>query len=93
MKMQRDFFTSDADVVELEPSEHRSVRSADISAEPIAVPCGFIDKTNHRCSRHGERPVLIDGHQMVSRGRPMVHCDPACFGVRWEFPAPEEDGR
>ena len=58
-----------------------------VSAEtsPIAVPCGFMDRHNNRCQRLGNWPVMADGKQMVCRGRPMVHCDPACF--RGETPA------
>lgn len=91
MNMQRDFFTSDAEAVEIDAIESRPVAAAAQTADPIAVPCGFIDKTNHRCSRLGSRPVVIDGHQMVSRGRPMVHCDPACFSATRELQAHEED--
>lgn len=47
--------------------------------QPIAVPCGFLDRANKPCQRLGYWPVMMDGKQMVCRGRPMVHCDPACF--------------
>ena len=49
------------------------------SAAPIAVPCGFLDRANKPCQRLGSWPVMMAGKQMVCRGRPMVHCDPACF--------------
>ena len=55
--------------------------------EPIAVPCGFMDRTNSRCRRLAMRPVMVDGEQFVSRGRPMLHCDPACYsvaGLEWQ---------
>lgn len=54
-------------------------------ASPIAVPCGFMDRHNSRCQRLGNWPVMADGKQMVCRGRPMLHCDPACF--RGDTPA------
>lgn len=58
--------------------EHESV-SASGDASPIAVPCGFMDRHNNRCQRLGNWPVMVDGKQMVCRGRPMLHCDPTCF--------------
>ncbi len=93
MNMQRDLFTPDAEAVEIDGIENCPVASVTKTFDPIAVPCGFIDRANHRCKRLGSRPVLIDGHQMVSRGRPMVHCDPTCFSVALELQAQEEDAR
>lgn len=55
--------------------------AAEPLGEPIAIPCGFMDRTNSRCRRLAVRPVVVDGSQLVSRGRPMLHCDPACFSV------------
>ena len=93
MNLQRDFFTSDAEAVEIGEIESFPVAAAPQTINPIAVPCGFVDRKNHRCSRLGCRPILIDGHQMVSHGRPMVHCDPACFNMIRELQAQEEDAR
>lgn len=56
-------------------------RSDEPLGEPIAVPCGFMERTNSRCWRLAVRPVMVDGAQLVSRGRPMLHCDPACYSV------------
>jgi len=64
------------------------------AANPIAVPCGFMDRHNNRCQRLGNWPVMAEGKQMVCRGRPMVHCDPACFradAVPVRYGAEDED--
>ncbi|MDX3911611.1 MAG: hypothetical protein QHC67_17645 [Sphingobium sp.] len=47
--------------------------------EPLAMPCGYLDRTNTRCKRLAWRPVMMNGKQMHSHGRPMLHCEMACF--------------
>lgn len=78
MNAQSDLFYQP---VEVETETIPALESAAPLGEPIAVPCGFVDRTNNRCRRLGHRPVLIDGVQLVSAGRPMLHCDPACFSA------------
>jgi len=46
---------------------------------PIAVPCGFRDRHNNPCQRLGNWPIMDGAQQMLCRGRPMIHCDAACF--------------
>lgn len=50
-----------------------------LSGKPIAVPCGFRDRHNNPCHRLGNWPIMDGAKQMLCRGRPMIHCDPACF--------------
>ena len=47
--------------------------------DPIAVPCGFVDRSNNRCRRLGRQPIFVDGVPLTSRGRPLVHCVPECW--------------
>lgn len=54
--------------------------------EPIAVPCGFRDRHNNPCHRLENWPIMDGAKQMLCRGRPMIHCDAACF--RGDPPAP-----
>lgn len=75
MNPQSDLFDQSAQ------SDRRSPRLAIFDpglGEPIAVPFGFMDRTNGRCRRLATRCVLVDGVQLVSRGRQMLHCDPDC---------------
>ena len=94
MQATRDLFdpmpaVKQGNAVDIEPSDqsgsvHSSnqtsiVPAAAAASAPIAIPCGFSNRYNQPCRRLGSWPVIVDGSQMVCRGRPMVHCDPACF--------------
>lgn len=59
------------------------------SGEPIAVPCGFRDRHNNPCQRLGNWPIMDGAQQMLCRGRPIIHCDAACF--RGDSPALAHD--
>lgn len=52
-----------------------------LDAAPIAIPCGYMTRSNRPCQRLATKPVLIEGYQMTCRGHPMLHCDPACYGA------------
>ena len=74
---QRDFFdpAPDLNIEPLDAAEMEAPRG-----EPIAIPCGFMTKTNERCQRLASRPVMLEGHQMTCRGRPMRrHADIAAI--------------
>lgn len=73
---QRDFFDP-APSLTVEPLDAAEIEGP--SGEPIAIPCGFMAKNNQRCQRLAHRPVMLEGHQMTCRGRPMLFCDPACY--------------
>lgn len=72
-----------SDLFEQLPGRESSGRpldsSVEIFGEPIALPCGFMDRANNRCKCLGSLPLMVDGVQLVSRGRPLLHCDPACY--------------
>ena len=61
---QRDFFdpAPDLNIEPLDAAEMEAPRG-----EPIAIPCGFMTKTNERCQRLASRPVMLEGHQMTCR--------------------------
>ena len=65
------------------------IAAAHHPGEPIAVPCGFRDRHNNPCHRLGNWPIMDGSKQMLCRGRPMVHCDAACF--KGDPPAPGPD--
>jgi len=73
---QRDFFDP-APNLTVEPLDAAEIEAP--RGEPIAIPCGFMAKNNQRCQRLAHRPVMLEGHQMTCRGRPMLFCDPACY--------------
>ena len=78
LNLQSDLFEDSSAAVQLaEPGPDNTVALG----EPIAVPCGFVDRMNNRCRRLGHRPVVIEGVQLVSHGRPMLHCEPGCFSA------------
>ena len=78
MMTQTDLFEPAGESADCSADKHQSApRTADTS--PIAVPCGFTDRHNKRCQRLGNWPVMVEGKQLVCRGRPLLHCDPACF--------------
>lgn len=75
MKMQADLFgepTADDEIV---------MDVEDISAGPLAVPCGWKDRANQPCRRLGHAPVMMDGFQVTCRGQRLVHCAPECFST------------
>lgn len=78
MMTQTDLFEPAGEVVDYSADNHERAALA-VDTSSIAVPCGFIDRHNNRCQRLGNWHVMADGKQMVCRGRPIVHCDPACF--------------
>lgn len=73
---QRDFFDPAPDFV-TEPLDAAEIEGP--RGEPIAIPCGFMTRNNDRCQRLAHRPVMLEGHQMTCRGRPVLFCDPACY--------------
>ncbi len=85
---QRDFFdpAPDLNIEPLDAAEMEAPRG-----EPIAIPCGFMTKTNERCQRLASRPVMLEGHQMTCRGRPMLFCDPACYNASMRADVPADD--
>lgn len=91
IKLQPDLFNTSADVAEFEASNDAAPRPEPIAAEPMAVPCGFIDRLNRRCSRLATRPVMFDGRQMICRSHPMLHCDLACFNAPRQHSSQDEN--
>lgn len=87
MNLQTDLFAEPDYPSDLEDLEAQYV---EVAAEPLAVPCGWMDRTNSRCRRLGHKPVLMDGLQMVCRGQRLVHCAPECFSA-FNEPAIEVD--
>lgn len=83
MKMQADLFGP----VDLDHIDEPDPELLEIPAEPLAVPCGFVDRTNNPCRRLAVRPVMLDGLQMTCRGRRMLHCEAACYSA-FNAPAP-----
>ncbi len=85
---QRDFFDPAPDL-NIEPLDAAEIEAP--RGEPIAIPCGFMTKTNERCQRLASRPVMLEGHQMTCRGRPMLFCDADCYNasMRADVPADE----
>lgn len=85
---QRDFF---------DPAPNPTVEPLDVAeieaprGEPIAIPCGFMTKSNQRCQRLAHRPVMLEGHQMTCRGRPMLFCDPTCYDAAAPVDAPADE--
>ncbi len=62
-----------------EPQEDLLEGTSITPEEPLAMPCGYLDRTNTRCKPLAWRPVMMNGKQMHSHGRPMLHCEMACF--------------
>ena len=76
MKLQADLFA------EPEPlDEPTSDLVCEVELEPLAVPCGYKDRTNQPCSRLAHKPVMMDGYQATCRGRRLVHCAPECYNA------------
>lgn len=61
--------------------------------EPLAMPCGFLDRSNTRCRRLASRPVMMNGKQLHSHGRPMLHCEMACFSASHGMPSDPMENR
>jgi hypothetical protein len=91
MLTQTDLFTSHSAIHDVEQDVGVEEPAGETSS-PIAVPCGFSNRHNMPCRRAGNWPVMVDGKQMTTRGRPMVHCDLACFRGEDRIPAtPDRD--
>jgi hypothetical protein len=76
MNAQTDLFGEEPQEASIEDG----IEGAGITpGEPLAMPCGYLDRTNTRCKRLAWRPVMMNGKQMHSHGRPMLHCEMACF--------------
>ncbi len=88
MKLQADLFSENEPPIDPEDLEAQYVETA---PEPLAVPCGWRDRTNSPCRRLGHKPVMMDGLQAVCRGRRLVHCAPECFSV-FNKPVEIDDG-
>lgn len=46
---------------------------------PLAAPCGWLNRRNKPCQRLGHRAMRCEGRQLRSCGRPVLHCEIACF--------------
>lgn len=75
--MQADLFRSDSELPIGQARQECGVNAVQLI--PLAVPCGFLDRANNPCQRLGNWPIMVEGQQLSCRGRPVVHCDPACF--------------
>lgn len=72
MDVQPDMFASEI----LAPAE----RAEDAALpQPLAAPCGFRIRRGAPCLRLAHRPLLCEGRQLRSDGRPLLHCEPDCF--------------
>jgi len=75
--MQTDLFRSASEFPTVQACQKSNLNAAQHA--PLAVPCGFLDRSNRPCQRLGNWPIMVEGQQLSCRGRPVVHCDPACF--------------
>jgi len=75
--MQTDLFRSASELPIVQARQERAENA--VNQAPLAVPCGFLDRANKPCQRLGNWPIMVEGQQLSCRGRPVVHCDPACF--------------
>ncbi len=76
MNVQTDMFGDETQEAAIDDA----IEAAGITpGEPLAMPCGYLDRTNTRCKRLAWRPVMMNGKQLHSHGRPMLHCEMACF--------------
>ncbi|MAM37741.1 hypothetical protein ACGGKE_18090 (plasmid) [Sphingobium naphthae] len=71
MDLQHDLFE------DLPPLEAEDLPSPALT--PLAVPCAWRNRANAPCQRLARRPLNLDGQQMHADGRPLLHCDIACF--------------
>lgn len=71
----------DADPPEPEPAQPQAAPPA-----PLAAPCAFRNRQNLPCRRLACRPILLDGQQLHTAGRPLLMCEPECYN------APPETG-
>lgn len=71
MNAQTDLFS--------EPADTGSGTALIKPGSPLAMPCGYLDRSNNRCRKLAHRPVMMNGKQMHSYGRPMLHCEMECF--------------
>jgi hypothetical protein len=62
-----------------EPADTASSTAITKPGSPLAMPCGYLDRSNKRCRKLAHRPVMMNGIQMHSHGRPMLHCEMECF--------------
>ncbi|MGF7151948.1 hypothetical protein FHS96_005616 [Sphingomonas zeicaulis] len=63
----------------LQISEPAEVAATQALPSPLAAPCGFRNRKNLPCRRLACRPMLLDGQQMHSAGRPLLLCEAECF--------------
>jgi hypothetical protein len=76
MDRQHDFFrepdpaTDDDDVASVAPQAPPA---------PLAVPCGFVDRSGRPCRRLAHRTVCMNGRPFLHRGGELLHCVAECF--------------
>ncbi|MGW8138464.1 hypothetical protein ACWGNZ_22995 (plasmid) [Sphingomonas zeae] len=46
---------------------------------PLAVPCGFVDRSGKPCRRLAHETVCMNGRPFLHRGGELLHCVAACF--------------
>lgn len=76
-----------------EPLDAAIEDTAITPAGPLAMPCGFLDRSNTRCKRLASRPVMMNGKRLHSHGRPMLHCEMACFNASHGKPSDPMENR
>ena len=64
---------------DLQISAPEPISTKEAVPPPLAAPCGFRNRQNHPCRRLACKPMLLDGQQMHSAGRPLILCEPECF--------------
>lgn len=78
MERQSDLFSSGYPAVsDVGDRDAEAVECEEL--QPIAVPCGFLNRASRPCSRLAHERVRLDGRPFASRGRPMLHCSRACY--------------
>lgn len=46
---------------------------------PLAVPCGFVDRSGKPCRRLAHETVRMNGRPFLHRGGELLHCVAECF--------------
>src|SRR5690242_15283590 len=66
----------DADPPEAEPTQPQEALPV-----PLAAPCAFRNRRNEPCRRLACRPILLEGQQLHTAGRPLIMCEPDCYNA------------
>src|SRR5688500_10861221 len=71
--------SQDTQAIDRDPPHPEPAQPQEAPPAPLAAPCGFRNRQNLPCSRLACTPMLLDGQQLHSAGRPLSLCDLECF--------------